>query len=227
MGFVHGMPSVADLGRRLKPRRAAAGLPPLILMTDVRRLPDPTGLLDRLPGGSALILRHTDAGRLRVLAERLAPLCRARRLRLLIAGNARLAVTVPGAGGLHLPENQLRAGGRRWRRWRRPGWLVTAAAHSRAAVRRAAAAGVDALLLSPVFATASHPGAAPLGVLRFARLAGESPLPVYALGGVTRANARRLRGSGAVGIAAIGGIAGDPARQPSADVAAESAAAVS
>jgi thiamine-phosphate pyrophosphorylase len=93
-----------------------------------------------------------------------------------------------------------------WRR-RRPDWLITAAAHGRAGLERAGRAGADAALLAPVFATLSHPRARALGVSRFAALVQASPVPVYALGGVDGANATRLRGTGAVGIAAIGALA--------------------
>ena len=95
---------------------------------------------------------------------------------------------------------------------RRPGWIVTSAAHSPRAVRSAAALGVDAVLLSPVFATRSHPGAPTIGPMRFARWVSESPIPVYALGGIDARSGRRLRGSGAAGFAAIGGLL--PPSQP-------------
>ena len=42
-------------------------------------------------------------------------------------------------------------------------WLVSAAAHDEASARRAARAGVDLILLSPVFPTNSHPGRPALG----------------------------------------------------------------
>ena len=105
--------------------------------------------------------------------------------------------------GSHLPERAIRrAGAVRWQR----DWLITAAAHSPAALRAAASAGADAALLSPVFATASHPDVRALGPRRFAALAHASPLPVYALGGIDSTRARLLQGSGAVGIAGIGGL---------------------
>ena len=200
------MPSLAELARRLKPAGAARHrppLPPLILMTDAVRLPDPEPALARLPRGSAVILRHGDAAERGRLARCLAAPCRRLKLRLIIAGDARLAANM---GGLHLSEAMLRHGGRGWRLLRRPGWLVTAAAHSPAAIRAAARAGVDAVLLSPVFPTASHPGAAELGPLKFAALVRHSPIPVYALGGVSAATAPRLAGSGAAGFAAISGL---------------------
>ncbi|HYN38551.1 MAG TPA: thiamine phosphate synthase, partial [Rhodospirillales bacterium] len=155
-------------------------------MTDRRRLPDPLAALQRLPPGSAVIARETDAVRRAALVRLLRPLCRRRGLRLLVAADEGLSRTVDG---LHLPEATVRHGPRRWRRFRRPAALVTAAAHAPAAIWRAAAQGVHAILLSPVFATASHPGAVPLGPIRLARMVRASPLPVYALGGIDTASA--------------------------------------
>ncbi len=209
--------NLADMARRLNLRnhpRATEetgthrNLPPLILMTDVHRLADPAIAVSVLPEGSAVILRHTDRRELADLARRLRPLCSARRVRLLIAGEPRLAMTL-GADGIHLSETLLRSGRGNWRRWRH-NRLVTAAAHSPTALALAWRAGVDAVLLSPVFGTASHPDVAPLGVLRFAAWCRTSPLPVYALGGVTARTARRLTASGAVGIAGIEGMVPSP-----------------
>ena len=73
-------------------------------------------------------------------------------------------------------------------------------------MERALALGADALIVAPVFATESHPGVRPLGVHRLAALSAAAPAPVYALGGITAANAARLGPSGAAGIAGIGGI---------------------
>lgn len=192
------MRTLAELARRLK----IPGLPPLILMTDDRRLADPVGAVAGLPRGSAVIARHRDGAALEALAWALAGPCRRHGIRLLVSGEARLARAV-GAGGLHLPEALARCGPIR----RRPGWLVTAAAHSPAALARASAAGADAALLSPVFTTASHSGPPPLGPLLFAAWCGASPLPVYALGGIDAGSAKRLMGAKPAGFAAIRGLA--------------------
>ncbi|MCB2101969.1 MAG: thiamine phosphate synthase [Rhodobacterales bacterium] len=173
-------------------------------MTDPARLADPVAAVRRLPRGAAVILRHYDDPDRAALARALAALCRARGLVLLVAGDARLARAV-GAGGLHLPEGMVAAPG--WRGLVRSGWLVTAAAHSPAALACAARAGAHAALLSPVFPTASHPGAVALGPLRFCRLAGRAPLPVHALGGVDDPGAARLAGARCAGFAAIAGLA--------------------
>jgi len=195
--------------RRFK--RGEAALPSIILMTDTVRLPDPCAAVRHLPPGSAVILRHYDDPGRAALARRLARICRQARVRLLIAGDWRLALAV-GADGVHVPEWAARRGPIAWGGTgeKRPGFLVTAAAHSPAAMARAAQNGADAVLLSPVFPTASHPGAKSLGPLRFALWCRRSPIPVYALGGINAKTVRRLKGSGFAGIAAIGSLAGPP-----------------
>ena len=92
-----------------------------------------------------------------------------------------------GADGLHLPLDALRE----WRAasGRRSGGegavqLVGASAHSASELAEAAALGADYATLSPIFATACKPGAAPLGTAALAAACKASPLPVFALGGI-------------------------------------------
>jgi thiamine-phosphate pyrophosphorylase len=59
------------------------------------------------------------------------------------------------------------------------------------------------VLVSPVFATRSHPGARGLGPLRFGMLAQRAGLPLIALGGMDRRRFARLAPLGAHGWAAI------------------------
>ena len=56
----------------------------------------------------------------------------------------------------------------------------------------AAKRAMDAVFLSPVFPTRSHPEAATLGVHGFHVLAQQSPVPVIALGGMTKPRAQEL-----------------------------------
>ena len=63
--------------------------------------------------------------------------------------------------------------------------------------------GADAVFVSPVFATRSHPGARGLGVVRFGLLVRGCPVPVVALGGMDARRFRRVRGLGAYGWAGI------------------------
>ena len=196
----YALPTLTDLARRRKPR--PGGLPRLWLMTDERRLPDPAAAIRALPRGAGVIFRHYGDPDRASRARQLARLCRSHGLLLLVAGDAGLAAAV-GAAGLHLPEVMAwKIAG--WRR-RRPRWLITAAAHGAPALRRTAAP--DAILLSPLFATESHAGDRPLGIARFAALARRSPVPVYALGGITAASLPRLNGLSLAGVAAIGALA--------------------
>jgi thiamine-phosphate pyrophosphorylase len=178
-------------------------------MTDPVRLPDPIPILQHLPRGSGVVFRcygdRTGLAERLSAARKLRAACRARGLLLLIAGDDGLAHAVR-ADGIHLAEWRLKRGG--WKRGpaRCRQGLITAAAHGRAALRRAASAGVDACLLAPVFATASHPDADVLGPRRFTALTRSSRVAVYALGGVGPRTVSGLRGSGAVGIAGIGGL---------------------
>jgi len=106
-----------------------------------------------------------------------------------------------GADGVHLSASQLDALAARpvpEDRW------CGASCHSEEELRRAAAIGVDYVLLSPVLPTQSHPGAPSLGWQRFAELAAQQPFPVYALGGLSDADLSRAFSCRAQGVAAIG-----------------------
>lgn len=83
------------------------------------------------------------------------------------------------------------------------GCWVGASCHGAEELERAAALGADFATLSPVRATASHPGATPLGWPEFARLVAAARLPVYALGGVGPDDLERARAAGAQGVAGI------------------------
>ncbi|WP_341893968.1 thiamine phosphate synthase [Ferrovibrio terrae] len=202
---------VTSLGRTLATpasRRKPEAWPVRWLVTDARRLPDPLPAIRRLQSGDGVLFRHYELAPVRrlALARQIAALCRRQGLVLLVAGDVRLARAVH-ADGLHLPQGLI---GRAAAARRTGLGQVTAAAHDAGAVRRAARAGVDAVLISPVFSTASHPGAAGLGALRFAALsmlARHLGLMVYALGGITAASARRLRHIPKKGTAAIQGMA--------------------
>ena len=182
--------------------RAKAGVERLVLMTDSARLPNPDRAIAKLPSGSIVILRDYNHPNRMELAKRLRGICRNAGCWFLVAGDVRLARAV-GADGLHLPEYMLRA-----RPMNLNGFsLVSAACHSKQALWRAKAIGVDLAVVSPVFPTNSHPGAPALGIHRFARLVGGHKMPVAALGGQSLRTVGRLRGIKLAAIAGISGIA--------------------
>jgi len=181
-------------------RRGARRVPPLWLFTDSRRLADPRPAVARLPKGLAgVVLRHDAAHDRMALGRDLARICRARRLLLVVAGDARLAAAL--RAGMHL----------RGGRWPGPVWprygLVTSSAHNFPELRRALRAGADVAFLGPAFATASHPGAAGLGAARWCRLANRAGLPVAALGGIDGTSVRGLPSRLCRAVGAIGALA--------------------
>lgn len=154
-----------------------------------------------MPAGAAVIFRDYDAPRRESLARRYLSICRGRGVFFLVAGDAALAARL-GADGVHWPAfgkgvaaAPFATAGNRL--------IATASCHDGAALSAAAAQGASLALLSPVFPTQSHRGAASLGIARFKALAGASPIPVLALGGVDETVAPPLAGPNVAGIAAI------------------------
>jgi thiamine-phosphate pyrophosphorylase len=176
--------------------RAAAArggqIPPLWLFTDERRLPDPRPSIARLPRGRAgVVFRHDNHPDRASLGRDLARICRERRLILVVAGDTRLAAALHA--GVHLRGGRwpgpvgtagAKSGGRRG--------FATSSAHGLADLRRAARSGARLAFLSPVFATASHPGARSLGSVRWSGLARGASTEVAALGGIDGNSVRRL-----------------------------------
>ena len=191
---------LARLAHRLKTASAFAGspLPALWFLTDEARAGDPIVAARALPPGTGMVLRHYGAPNRAELAVALAAIAHERGLFLLVGADPSLARAVR-AHGVHLPRRELA-------HQVRPsigGWR-TLSAHSRRELEDALRWRPDAVFLSPVFATESHPSAAALGPSRFAALARDCPVPVIGLGGLAAPTAPRLLGSGAMGIAAVG-----------------------
>jgi len=160
-------------------------LPALWLISDARNDAGLEAALARLPRGSGLIYRHyhlADAARL-ARFRALRRIARARGHIVILADSA-LTAREWGADGIYGSPRAL------WPRRRR--MLHLATAHNFAEIGLAARLRADAVLVSPVFPTATHPGAPVLGAARFRLLAARAPLPVIALGGMTAARARTL-----------------------------------
>jgi thiamine-phosphate pyrophosphorylase len=167
-------------------------VPRVVLLSDARNDHRLESAISRLPPGSALVFRHyhLPAAARRARFEVLRRLCKRRSVLILTAGEAR-GWRADGRYGA--PRDLGRAPG-----------LRLATAHSLAEIGAAFRAQASAILLSPVYPTRSHPGAPVLGPVRFLLLARRSPLPVIALGGMTKRRAARLP---VWGWAAIDGLA--------------------
>jgi len=133
--------------------------------------------------------------RLRRLADRLLPIAQAAGARVLLNGDPALALRL-GCAGVHWTATALQ------RASARPeGMLCAASCHDGAELARAAKLGLDFAVLGTVAATPSHPDAEPLGWARVAELLRATPLPVYALGGLSRRDLDTAVAHGAHGIA--------------------------
>lgn len=167
-------------------------VPRTLLLTDARNDHRLESLISRLPRGSALVFRHyhLSPAERRARFEALRRQCKARGVLIITSGEAR-GWRADGRYGA--PQSLGRTAG-----------LRLATAHSLAEIGAAVRARASAILLSPVYTTRSHPGAPVLGPVRFLHLARRSPLPVIALGGMTKRRAARLP---VWGWAAIDGLA--------------------
>lgn len=156
--------------------------PNIWLISDARSDDALERALKRLPRGSGFIFRHyhlPPAER----AARLARLARIARARAHVVITSGLVAEARrrGADGAYGDPARLARGPRALR-------LVTV--HSLRELARARRA--DAVLLSPVFPTRSHPCGKVLGPLRWRLIAARAQVPVIALGGMDQTRARRI-----------------------------------
>lgn len=157
--------------------------------------------LGGLPAGAWLRLRRPGLGddAYTTLAARVASACRSCGVALVVDRVAALGVG-RGAAGLHLNGRRLSAC-----ETRPVGHdvICIASVHNAREVARAHALGMDAVVLSPLRPTTTHPQAAPLGPGVFREMVAGAGLPVYALGGVGPADLQTVRGLGAFGVAGV------------------------
>lgn len=189
----------------------SADAPRVLLITDSLRLVRGGSIAERIEalarqardafaaGVDAVQIRERDldGGALFDLTRALAPLGRT-----LVTDRADVAIAA-GAAGVHL-----RADGpapARVRALLPPSMSLSRAVHDPdEAARFGADVALDWLVAGTAFETASKPGRAPLGAAGVRTIARASARPVVAVGGITPASARELRGAGVAGVAAIG-----------------------
>ena len=198
--------SVPIIARLLNARWGLLQMPPMFYMTDEERAPDPLLNINRLEPGTGVILRHYNIKSRFELGLAVKNACREKGCVFIVAGDCSLAHKL-NADGLHLPEHLLLSPSLKIRLWGTlPNKILTASAHSQKALMKCAALPIDAALLSPVFPTESHLNKKTLGISKFQRLARQTHVPIYALGGINNKNAIQLIKTSAIGIAGIGAV---------------------
>jgi len=120
-----------------------------------------------------------------------------------IVVNTRMDVALAAnAGGLHLPSGSIPP--REWRAIAPPRFLIGVSCHSTGEVREAERDGADYVVFGPVFAPISKSSdLAPRGLPGLSEASRAVRIPVFALGGVTDANAAACIEAGAAGVAGI------------------------
>jgi 8-oxo-dGTP diphosphatase len=143
--------------------------------------------------------RSFDENRLRRFSLEVVQRCRHYGAKVLINGDAELAIDT-GADGVHLTSRQLTsANSRPQLEW------CAASCHDQRELELAAMLELDFVVLGPVRVTPTHPQVQPLGWNQFRQLALNSPIPVYALGGLVSADLQEAWENGAHGVAMMRG----------------------
>ena len=133
------------------------------------------------------------------LGHRLNALAKRYDARWLLNGSASLALEL-GADGVHLSSRALIDCSARPLSEDK---LVIVSCHGPDELARAGVIGADLVCVSPVRPTRSHPDSEPLGWSGLEALSEQSPLPVFALGGLAPEDLDVARGHGAFGVAGI------------------------
>jgi len=193
-----GAPLVEPMLPANAPVLAALALPHEYAITDAEnrgREPMLAKIRERLGAGLKLIqVRDKELPRREEFARSVLRLAHRHGARVLLNGG-------PAIGdGVHYTAAQLMS-----LRERPRGILGAASCHDAAELERAMALELDFAVLGPVRPTASHPSARVLGWDGFARLARGASIPVYAIGGVQRADLETAWRAGAHGLAMISG----------------------
>ena len=193
--------------------------PPLLVVSDRRQSRPPLAAVVAAVLGAGcrwVSLREKDLPEDEqiILARQLLPRVRAASARLLLHGEARLAM-LAGTDGVHLPSGSKPGAARALLG---PQKLIGVSIHTVTEAEAIEPAHVDYALAGPAFETASKPGYGPeIGRKGLADIVRASRVPVLAIGGINAARVAEMIAAGAAGIAAMGGVmrSADPAREVS------------
>jgi 8-oxo-dGTP diphosphatase len=182
----------------------ALALPPVLAISDAAQRGEVdflTRLDDALTRGLRLVMvreKQMPQARLAALTSAVVERCKPWGARVILNGDVDLARAC-GADGIHLSSARLMECSRVDME------CCSASCHNEPELERAAQLGLDFVVLGPVRATPTHPGAPLLGWEQFARMIVGYELPVFALGGLQLHDLHTACTAGAHGVAMIRG----------------------
>ena len=196
-----GSPDVSPMLPANAPVLAALALPAVMVISDAASMgiDDWIRALSTCAMGEKLLVQVREKGMDRQKLQHLV----SRALARAAAFGSRLVInsdcgSLPQCDGVHLTQNALMAAATR-----PAGSLVGGSCHDARSLEHAASLGLDYAVLGPVKETRSHPGLTPIGWDAFAALVADRPMPVYAIGGLSRADLGEARKRGAHGVALL------------------------
>ncbi|MCC6861077.1 MAG: thiamine phosphate synthase [Bryobacterales bacterium] len=187
-------------------------IPPIYAILDTgalarRNLP-PEAAAEAMLNGGARLLQFRHKGHwsrgMFAAAERIAALCAARSVPLIVNDRADFALLL--GAGLHVGQDDLPPG--HARRLIGPDLILGFSTHNPDQLAAAAAQSLTYVALGPVFPTGSKENPDPVIQREWLRL--PRPCPLVAIGGITRANALEVLEAGADSVAVIADLLPDP-----------------
>ncbi|HEX8160472.1 MAG TPA: thiamine phosphate synthase [Pyrinomonadaceae bacterium] len=191
-------------------------LPKLYAITDARLsgLAHAEQLLRLSEGGATLVQlreKHASPREFHRGAGAALEVARARGVTLIVNDRADVALAL-GADGVHLGQDDLSPASAR--RLLGDDFVVGYSTHSLEQIVSASRLPVDYVAFGPVFPTLTKESPDPvvgLELLSRARSALDPSIPLVAIGGITRANARAALAAGADSVAVVGALLSEPA----------------
>lgn len=164
-----------------------------------------------LEGGADIIQlrdKSLGTGGLIAIGRRIAGIARESGALFIVNDRPDIAIAC-GASGVHLGQDDMPPA--HARKVAPAGFVIGVSVGTAGEAKAAEAAGADYLAASPVFPTPSKTDTpAYCGLDGIRRIRAASPLPLVAIGGIGRANAREVIMAGADGVAVISAVVGEP-----------------
>ena len=174
----------------------------------VGRLTLPQQVGAALKGGATCVQlreKQLDEGDFFQEALEIRKICRHYNVPFLLNDNVPLALRC-GADGVHVGQDDMSA--REARRILGPGKIIGVSAHDPDEARKAFADGADYLGCGAMFATATKTNVQVRSREMLAAVCAAVPIPVVAIGGISRQNLLTLAGCGEAGVALVSAIFG-------------------